>query len=66
MELVKNKLSTTILKTSKYSQFKINDDFNVPDAKDDMERIIASTGNVLLDDVETLEHKGRISGTVVF
>ena len=47
MELVKNKLSTTILKTSKYSQFTINDDFNVPDAKDDMERIIASTGNVL-------------------
>ena len=38
MELVKNKLSTTILKTSKYSQFTINDDFNVPDAKDDMER----------------------------
>ena len=31
MELVKNKLSTTILKTSKYSQFTINDDFNVPD-----------------------------------
>ena len=27
MELVKNKLSTTILKTSKYSQFTINDDF---------------------------------------
>lgn len=26
MELVKNKLSTTILKTSKYSQFTINDD----------------------------------------
>lgn len=66
MELVKNKLSTTILKTSKYSQFTINDDFNVPDAKDDMERIIASTGNVLLDDVETLENKVRISGTVVF
>ena len=56
MELVKNKLSTTILKASKYSQFTINDDFNVPDAKDDMERIIASTGNVLLDDVETLEN----------
>ena len=40
MELVKNKLSTTILKTSKYSQFTINDDFNVPDAKPDVGRLI--------------------------
>ena len=40
MELVKNKLSTTILKTSKYSQFTINDDFNVPDAKPDAGRLI--------------------------
>lgn len=55
MELVKNKLSTTILKTSKYSQFTINDDFNVPDAKDDMERIIASTGNLLLPSIYLLQ-----------
>lgn len=66
MELVKNKLTTTILKASKYTQFTINDDFNVPDVKEDMEKIIASTGNVLLDDVETLENKVRVSGTVVF
>lgn len=66
MELVKNKLSTTILKASKYTQFTINDDFNVPDAKEDMEKIIASTGNVILEDVETLENKVRISGTVMF
>lgn len=66
MELVKNKLSTTIMKTSKYTQFTINDDFNVPDAKNDMEKIIACTGNVLLMDIDTLENKVRISGTVVF
>ncbi len=66
MELVKNKLATTILKASKYVQFTINDDFNVPDAKEDMERVIAGTGNVLLEDVETLENKVRVSGTVYF
>lgn len=66
MELVKNRLATTILKCSKYTQFTINDDFNVPDAKEDMEKIVASTGNVLLEDVETLENKVRVSGTVYF
>lgn len=39
MELVKNKLTTTILKASKYTQFTINDDFNVPDVKEDMEKL---------------------------
>jgi hypothetical protein len=66
MELVKNRLSTTILKTSKYTQFTINDDFNVPDAKEDIEKIIASSGNVLLEDIDTLENKVRVSGTVIF
>lgn len=66
MELVTNKLATTILKASKYTQFTIDDDFNVPDAKADMDKIIVSTGNVLLEDIDTLENKVRISGIVVF
>lgn len=66
MELVKNRIATTILKASKYTQFTIDDDFNVPDAKADIEKIIVSTGNVLLEDVDTLEGKVRISGVVVF
>ena len=51
MELVKNKLSTTILKTSKYSQFTINDDFNVPDAKPDVGRLIQHKGRIIMEDV---------------
>lgn len=66
MELIKKEITTTNLKASKYTQFTIDDDFNVPDAKSDIDKIIASSGNVLLENIETLDNKVRISGVVVF
>ncbi|MGN0396321.1 MAG: SPOCS domain-containing protein [Coprococcus sp.] len=66
MELIKNKITTTNLKAAKYTQFTIDDDFNVSDAKSDIDKIITSIGNVLLEDIETLENKVRISGIVTF
>ncbi len=66
MELIKNKITTTNLKASKYTQFTIDDDFNISDSKADIDKIIASTGNVLLENVEALDNKVRISGVVTF
>lgn len=66
MELIKNKFATTITKASKYTQFTIDEDFNVPDAKPDIEKIIMSCGNVIVENVEVLENKIRIMGSVVF
>lgn len=37
----------------------------MPDAKSDIDKIIASSGNVLLENIETLDNKVRISGVVV-
>lgn len=66
MELIKNKFATTVTKASKYTQFTIDEDFNVPDAKPDIEKIIMSSGNVIIENVEVLENKIRIMGSVVF
>ena len=42
MELTKNRITTTNLKAAKYVEFTVDDDFNVPDVKGDIDRQIAS------------------------
>lgn len=64
MELIKNRITTTNLKTAKYMEFTVDDDFNVPDAKGDIDRFIASKGQISLDETEVLEGRVRISGSV--
>ena len=44
MELTKNRITTTNLKAAKYVEFTVDDDFNVPDVKGDIDRQIASKG----------------------
>ena len=66
MELIKNKFATTITKASKYTQFTIDEDFNVPEKDPDIEKVIMSCGNVVIENTEVLEHKVRIMGSVVF
>lgn len=66
MELTKNKITTTNLKAAKYMEFTIDDDFNVPDAKGDIDRLIADRGQVTLEDVEVFENKVRLIGVVTY
>ena len=37
MELTKNRITTTNLKAAKYVEFTVDDDFNVPDVKGDID-----------------------------
>ena len=49
MELTKNRITTTNLKAAKYVEFTVDDDFNVPDVKGDIDRQIASKGQVTIE-----------------
>lgn len=66
MEFCKNDIHTYVLKSSKYSQLTVDDDFNIPDYKEDIEKIIASNGHVLCDEISTEDGKVKVSGTVFF
>lgn len=66
MELTKNRLTTSILKASKYIQFTIDDDFNIPDSREDVDKVIMSRGNVIVENTDVLEGRIVVSGIVVF
>ena len=51
MELTKNRITTTNLKAAKYVEFTVDDDFNVPDVKGDIDRQIASKGQVTIEKI---------------
>lgn len=66
VELTKNRLTTSILKASKYIQFTIDDDFNIPDSREDVDKVIMSRGNVIVENTDVLEGRIVVSGIVVF
>lgn len=66
MELTKNRITTTNLKAAKYVEFTVDDDFNVPDVKGDIDRQIASKGQVTIENIDVMEGKARITGTVSY
>ncbi len=47
-------------------QFYIDDDYNVPDAKSDVKRVILSEGRIQIEDVREVENYIRVSGKMQF
>lgn len=66
MDFSKKDIHTSILKTTKNSQLTIDDDFNIPDNKKDVNRIITETGNITIEEVLAEEGKVKVAGTVYF
>lgn len=66
MDFSKKDIHTSMLKAVRNSQLTIDDDFNIPDNKKDVERIIAEAGNVALEEVIAEEGRVKITGTVYF
>lgn len=64
MELTKNRITTTNLKSARYMEFTVDDDFNVPDAKGDIDRMIANKGQVCVEDIEVMDNKVRVTGSI--
>ncbi|MBQ9607948.1 MAG: DUF3794 domain-containing protein [Lachnospiraceae bacterium] len=66
MDFSKKDIHTSVLKESKVSQLTIDDDFNIPDSKKDVEKIIAQNGNIVVEEVSAEEGKVKVVGTVYF
>lgn len=66
MELVKQNMHITSNKGKKVSQITIDNDFNVPDVKDDIERIVRYDGALQTEPLRISENKAGIRGKLAF
>lgn len=66
MEL--NQTQVRVLKEGKqiYDQFYLDEDYNVPDAKQDVGEIVQGSGNVKIEDVRPTENYLRVTGKFFF
>lgn len=66
MELLKRNLHQMRPKSEAVSQVTFDEDYNVPDTKADVGRMIQKKGEVQIQDVQVSEGKARIFGSLVF
>lgn len=66
MELVKKKIHANQIGKKMVDQFLVDDDFNVPDTKNDVQRVIGGEGTVKIEDVRMVESYVRVSGKLHF
>lgn len=66
MQLVKKEIRTNNHKTAKNVQLTIDEDFNVTDTKQDIDKIILSQGQAVIDDTEPMVDRILVKGHVSF
>ncbi len=66
MELVRKQIQRNKMGKNIVSQFVIDNDYNVPDVKKDIYRIITGEGKILVDEVRPMEQYVRIKGRLEF
>lgn len=66
MDFSKKEINTSILKATKQAELTVDDDFNIPDSKDDIEKIIAKNGYIVLEEIGCEDGKVRLAGTLYF
>lgn len=66
MELIKKNIHMNKLKCKSSLQLTLDDDFNVPDVKPDIYKIIKEQGTVKINDVKMLNGKLMVKGTLYF
>lgn len=64
MELLKKEMQASVIKAVKHVQITLDKDMNVPDSKPDMERIIGNRGEIRLNEIEIMNDKIRVRGTL--
>ena len=57
MELVKKQIHANQVGKKMVDQFLVDDDFNVPDTKNDVQRVVAGEGTVKIEDVRSEERR---------
>ena len=66
MELVRKPIHYVKEGKRTFDQFYLDEDYNVPDAKDDVQRIVQGTAEVRTEDIRLVENYVRIVGKVYF
>lgn len=66
MELIKKQVHYTQEGKRTFDQFYLDEDYNVPDAKDDVQQIIRGSGTVKIEEIKLVENYIRISGKLYF
>ena len=66
MELWTREIQTNAQGKIRLDQFVLDEDYNVPDSKDDVKRIIVSEGKVYIDDAKPVENYLKVQGKVEF
>lgn len=66
MELVKKNLQILREKSKAINQITFDEDFNVPDVKPDISRMIQRKGEVKIEEVQVNEGKAKIKGMLIF
>ena len=66
MEVITRQIETNQVRRRLTDQFLLDEDFNVPDSKNDVEKIIASEGTIRIDEVKPVENYLRVQGKVEF
>ena len=64
MELKKESIQVQKEKSRAKSQITFDEDFNVPDAKPDVGRLIQHKGRIIMDDVRLADEKGILKGNL--
>lgn len=66
MELITREIQTNEIGKTLLDQFVIDEDYNVPDSKKDVQRLVVSDGKVRIDEVKPVENYIRVSGRLEF
>lgn len=66
MEIVKQNMHVTCSKGKSMTQITIDDDFNVPDTREDIERIIKYDGSIQMEQMRLSEDRAGIKGKLAF
>lgn len=66
MELVTKQIYTNHVGKKMIDQFVVDEDYNVPDSKRDVRRIVSSEGRVKVEDIKKVENYIRIAGKLYF
>ena len=64
MEVITKQIETNQMVRKLWNQFVLDEDFNVPDHKNDVEKIVMSDGHVHIDEVKPVENYLRVQGKV--
>lgn len=66
MELIRKQVHYTQEGKRTFDQFYLDEDYNVPDAKEDVHQIIRGTGTAKIEEIKLVENYIRISGKLYF